>query len=335
MLERLRTSFVYQVLYASINEYNVGRVSRMSAAVAYRALFALAPVFIISVGILGLVLGSDLEAQQEIYEGIETVLGSDVADALQTFLGTALAGSSSATIVGFVLLLWTSSSLFYEVQNDLNDIFHVPYEETAGALEFLKKRGWGFLWAVGLGLTVLAVWMVNIFWQYLEGFFEDRGLIALHQVLDALTPIVTMIFLPVLFALLFQTLTDVKVPRRALIRGSVYVAVAFVLAGLGAELYFAWSEDTSAATVAGSLFVIIFLAYVLSGVFLFGGVVTKVYSDFLTHGDVRAPTERKQTLLDESLAVDLVVAEPPTPLPVGAVTGFLAGLFVGWRRSRD
>ena len=107
---KTRSQFGYDMLYASVNEYNMGRVSRMSAAVAYRTLFAIAPVFIISVGILGFIVGSDTEAQQEIYVAIETVAGSEVAKAFETFVGTALAGSGSATLVGVVLLFWTTSS---------------------------------------------------------------------------------------------------------------------------------------------------------------------------------------------------------------------------------
>jgi len=331
---RTRSKFGYEVLYAAVNEYNMGRVSRMSAAVAYRTLFAIAPVFIISVGVLGFIVGSDTEAQQEIYAAIETIAGSEVADAFRTFVGTALAGSGSATVVGFVLLLWTTSSLFYEVQNDLNDIFHVPYEQTAGAVEYFKKRGWGFLWVFGIGMLVLALWIANIVWQYLDGFFDDRNLIALHQVVEALTPLVSMVFLPILFALLYQSLTDVRIRHRAIVFGSVFVALGFVVTAWGAGVYFTFSGSTSAAKVTASLFVLILLAYILSGVFLFGAVVIKVHHDYLETGDVISPTERREAMIAELAGTDVVVADPPTSVPVAAVSGFLAGLFVGWRRSR-
>jgi len=331
---KTRFQFGYDVLYAAVNEYNMGRVSRMSAAVAYRTLFAIAPVFIISVGVLGFMVGSDTEAQQEIYDAVASIAGAEVAEAFQTFVGTALAGSGSATIVGFLLLLWTTSSLFYEVQNDLNDIFHVPYEQTAGAVEYFKKRGWGFLWVLGIGLLVLTFWIVNIVWQYLEGFFDNRNLVVWHQVVNALTPLVSMLFLPILFALLYQSLTDLSIRRRAIVFGSVFVALGFVATAWGAGLYFTFSSDTSAAQVTASIFVLILLAYVLSGVFLFGAVVIKVHHDFLETGDVVSPTERRKSMIADLAAADMIVADPPTPVPVAAVSGFLAGLFVGWRRSR-
>lgn len=336
MWESIKTRFQFgsDMLYASVNEYNMGRVSRMSAAVAYRTLFAITPVFIISVGVLGFIVGSDTEAQQEIYAAIATIAGTDVAEAFKTFVGTALAGSGSATIVGLVLLFWTTSSLFYEVQNDLNDIFHVPYEQTAGAVEYVKKRGWGFIWAFGIGMLVLMVWIANIVWQYLEGFFDQRNLDVLHTAVNALTPLVSMVFLPILFALLYQSLTDVRILLRALVVGSILVGLGFVVTAWGAGLYFTFSSNTSAAQVTASLFVLILLAYILSGVFLFGAVVMKVHHDYLTTGEVISPTERREMMLADLVRADVVVADPPTPVPVAAVSGFLAGLFVGWRRSR-
>lgn len=336
MWDQLKTKarFGYDVLYASVNEYNMARVSRMSAAVAYRTLFALAPVFIISVGVLGFIVGSDTEAQQDIYEAITTIAGEEIARAFETFVGTALAGSGSATAIGVILLFWTTSSLFYEVQNDLNDIFHVPYEQTAGTVEYFKKRGWGFIWVFGIGLMVLLLWIANIVWQYFEGFFSNRNLDIWHDVVDALTPLVSLVFLPILFALLYQSLTDVRIVRRALIYGSVFAGLGFAITAWGAGIYFTFSSDTSAAQVTASLFVLILVAYVLSGVFLFGAVVVKVYGDYLAAGDVISPTERREAMIADLGGADVVVADPPTPMPVAAVSGFLAGIFVGWRRSR-
>lgn len=331
---KTKSRFGYDVLYSSVTEYNVARVSRMSAAVAYRTLFALTPVFIISVGLLGLIVGSDTEAQKDINEAITAIAGEEVTKAFQTFVGTALAGSGSATLVGVVLLFWTTSSLFSEVQNDLNDIFHVPYEKTAGAVEFLKKRGWGFLWGFGIGVLVLTLWIANIVWQYFEGFFLERNLDVLHTVVAGLTPLVSIVFLPIFFALMYQSLTDVRIVNRALIYGSVFAGLGFAITAWGAGIYFTFSSDTSAAQVTASLFVLILLAYVLSGVFLFGAVVIKVHHDYLANGDVLSPTERRELMIADLAGADVVVADPPTPMPVAAVSGFLAGLFVGWRKTR-
>ncbi|MEE9177246.1 MAG: YihY/virulence factor BrkB family protein [Acidimicrobiia bacterium] len=332
MVAKIRSGahFAFDILLASAHEYGVDRVSRMSAAVAYRGMFAIAPMLIIAVGVLGAVVGGSEEAQQEIFESIERFAGAEVADALTTFVSSAVTVGNTAAIVGIILLLWTASSLFYEIQNDLNDIFHVPYEYTSGVMGFVKKRGVGFLWAVGLGMTLIAVWFLNLLWRFFGGVFPD-DLAWVHRLIALLTPLVSVIVLPVLFALIFQSMTAIKVRWRAVWLGAVFTAVVFLTAAYGTGLYFAWEDGASALSLAGAFFVLLLLAYVLASVFLFGAVVTKVYDDFLDAGDIMSPSLRDK---EPGPTPNVLIAEPPEAVPVATVLAFLGGLFVGWRRNR-
>ncbi len=332
MVAKIRSGahFAFDILLAAAHEYGVDRVSRMSAAVAYRGMFAIAPMLIIAVGVLGAVVGGSEEAQQEIFESIERFAGAEVADALTTFVSSAVTVGNTAAIVGIILLLWTSSSLFYEIQNDLNDIFHVPYEYTSGIMGFVKKRGVGFLWAVGLGITLIAVWFLNLLWRFFGGVFPD-DLSWVHRLIALLTPLVSVIVLPVLFALIFQSMTAIKVRWRAVWLGAIFTAVVFLTAAYGTGLYFAWDDGASALSLAGAFFVLLLLAYVLASVFLFGAVVTKVYDDFLDAGDIKSPSLRDK---ETGPTPNVLIAEPPEPVPVATVLAFLGGLFVGWRRNR-
>jgi hypothetical protein len=72
---------------------------------------------------------------------------------------------------------------------------------------------------------------------------------------------------------------------------------------------------------------VIFLAYFLAAVFLFGAEVTKVYSDRLYERETSPAPGRLQ-----SGDPQVLVAEPPTGVPRAALVAFLAGLVVGWRR---
>ena len=48
-----RWSFSTEILTEAAREFGIDRASRMGAAVAYRTIFAVAPLFIIAVGIFG------------------------------------------------------------------------------------------------------------------------------------------------------------------------------------------------------------------------------------------------------------------------------------------
>ena len=318
--DRARLTFL--IFRHAAKSYAVHRVNRMSAAVAYRAMFAMAPLLLLATYVVGIAIGSSEAARAEILEVIDRVAGPTVLQAIETLLRDLTSTSSITGIVSVVLLLWTSSSLFLELQNDLNDIFSVPFEKTTGILETVRKRGLGFLWALGLGLILVAVLFLNSIWQFLSGLFP-ADLASVHEVVTLVTPLVSLLVLPLVIALFFQTLTQVKVRWRAVWWGAAFTAVAFLVTAYGASIYFRLSSG-SAAGIAASLFVILLLAYTLSSIFLFGAEVTSAYQTYLLTGHPPGVTSYD--------GEEVFVESPPQPVAISTVVGFLAGLFVGWRR---
>lgn len=324
-----KTKTALEILKMAGREYGEDRVARMSAAVAYRAIFALAPLVLLAVYVFGLILGSGSTARVEILEAVQRFAGESVESAVTTVLESVETSGNTAGLIGLLLLLWTGSSLFIEVQNDLNDIFGVPYEHTTGPLAFVKKRGLGFLFAAGLGLVLVAVVLLNSIWQFLGGLFPE-SLEPLHGLIAVLTPLVSLVVLPLVMALTFQVLSRVRVRWRAVWWGSFFTSVVFLAATYGTGLYFRLS-GASAATVASAIFVILLLAFVLAAVYLFGAEVTKVYNHYLETGELKRPRERQTVTQGQA---EVIVAEPSQPIPLTAVFAFLGGLFVGWRRDR-
>lgn len=319
-----RAKLTYQVFLAAGKEFGADRGSRMAAAVAYRVMFALAPMFLLAVTIFGAVLGSNDAARVEILLRVEEVAGSVVADALDTFLLSVEVSGGTAAVIGIILLFWTSSSLFIELQVNLNDIFDAPQERVSGIMGFLRKRTLGFLWVFGVGLSLICVWLVNALWRFVGDNILPPGADRAHFVLGLLAPVVSALLLPVILGLFIQTMSAVKIRWRAIWWGSFFTSVAFLAAAYGTGIYFSWDSETSASQVAASLFVILLLAFVLASVFIYGAEVTRVYNDYLATGEQvfgePAPPP-----------VETVVSEPP-PLASSTVLAFLAGLAVGWRR---
>lgn len=226
----------------------------------------------------GWVVGDSEVARERILESIAHLIGPGVADAIDSFMISAAETGGVAAIVGFLLFIWTASTLFIEIQNGLNDIFSVPYEETSGVIGFLRKRGIGSLWAIGLGLLTVAVWLLNAIWGWLADLivpdFEP-----LQILVGWLTPLVSLVLFPAIFALSFKTMVVVPISWRAAWNGGLFTALVFVGAALGARIYFAWDSETSASQVAGAVFVVLLLAYFLSSAFLIGAHMTRIFND--------------------------------------------------------
>jgi membrane protein len=316
-----------EILADASEGYGRHRDSRMAAAIAYRTVFALAPLLIIAVAVLGSFLGSRLEAQQQIYNAIADLVGTEVADVVDGILTSALNTSGTAYLIGGVLLLWTASSLFLELQRDLNDIFEVPHEEVSGIIAMARTRGIGFLWVLGLGFLLVATWSLNAAWGFIADLLPDN-LDTVNDVVSLITPLISVILLPLVFGLIFKTMTVENVPWRAVWVGGLFTAVVFLIAAYGVGIYFSIAGPTTALGFAGSFVVILFLAYFLAMVFLFGAEVTKVYADLLA--ERTAPPVVRPLYPDPQV----VVAQPPSGLPRAAFLAFLAGLIAGWRGGR-
>jgi membrane protein len=217
--------------------------------------------------------------------------------------------------------------LFLELQRDLNDIFEVPHEEVSGIIAMARTRGIGFLWVLGLGFLLVATWSLNAAWGFIADLLPDN-LDTVNDVVSLITPLISVILLPLVFGLIFKTMTVENVPWRAVWVGGLFTAVVFLIAAYGVGIYFSIAGPTTALGFAGSFVVILFLAYFLAMVFLFGAEVTKVYADLLA--ERTAPPVVRPLYPDPQV----VVAQPPSGLPRAAFLAFLAGLIAGWRGSR-
>lgn len=269
-----------QAVQEATKSFGRDRGGRMAAAVSYRTMFALTPLLLIAVSVFGLVIGGSDAARATIMETVEGLVGPSIAGALDMFMISASDTSGTAALVGFALFVWTASTLFMEVQNGLNDIFGVPYEATAGIIGFIKKRGLGFVWAIGLGLLTVAVWLLNVVWGWLGDLFPPT-FEPVHRLLAWMTPLVSLALFPIIFAVSFKTLTAVSIRWRAAWKGGFFTALVFVLTAFGARVYFAWDSDTSAPQVAAGVFLLMLLSYFLSTAFLIGAQMTRIYNDRL------------------------------------------------------
>jgi uncharacterized BrkB/YihY/UPF0761 family membrane protein len=184
-------------------------------------------------------------------------------------------------VIGFLLFAWTGSSLFIEIQNDLNDIFKVPQERTSGLGAVVRKRLVGVAWAVSLGLTVVPIWVANLGGEWFESLIPLEYDLA-HRILGWGTRLLSVGALTILFAVALKTMTRATIRWRAVLVGGVFTTTAFLLAAFGAGLYVAWDRGPSAPQIAGAFFVILLLASTLASVFLFGAQVTRVYNDHLS-----------------------------------------------------
>jgi membrane protein len=327
---------IVAIIRVAAKEFVVDRGLRLAAALSYYAVFSLVPLLFLVVAVAGFLLG-DPGAVRDLVDRVTEVAGADVGSTVESLLETVRSERGGTLSIGLGLAAFTGSTIFQQLQGVLGAIFHVPQEQRRrGIVGWLVRR------AIGMGaVLVLAVlaftpiiavgaieWIVDLL---------PDSLNPLRPVLRLGVPAVSVLMLMAVVGLVFQALTAVEIPWKAAVRGGATTALMGLTASLLVGLYLNRAGATGTLGALGGVAILLFFSYLLWIVLVFGAEVTKVYGDYLEHGDIAMPSEREDT-------PSIRPAARPVPAthhvgdggngPRRDVAGFIAGAAIGWLIGR-
>jgi len=264
----------------------------MGAALAYYTLFSLAPLLIIAIAVAGLVFGQDA-ARGEIVAQIQGLIGQEGAIAVQGLLKSANAPAQDilATAISIVTLVVGATTVFAELQSDLDRIWRVPAPARVnGIWSFLRSRLLSFGLVLGLGFLLLVSLVVSAaiaaFGKWSYGFFEGR-----EAYLHTLNFGISFAITTALFALIFRLMPRASIAWRDVWVGAAVTSLLFEIGKLLIGLYLGTTSVASGFGAAGSLVVLLLWVYFSAQVFLLGAEFTWVYAH--EYGSKRAQAEDK------------------------------------------
>lgn len=268
----------FDLLKTTASEWVEDKAPMRAAALAYYAIFSLAPLLLIAVAVAGLVLGREA-ASGALEQQLSQFVGPQGAQTIQQIMAnTDRAGANIiATVVGLIILLVGASGLFSHLQDMLNTIWEVKPAPQAGIKNKLRSRLSSFLMVLGVGLLLLATIVLSAALSFITGYLGDRipGSAALWQWVNLG---VSFIVLTLLFALIFKVLPDVKIGWRYVWLGALITALLFTIGKFLLGLYLGRSSMGSAYGAAGSLIVLLVWIYYSAQILFFGAEFTQVYA---------------------------------------------------------
>ena len=254
----------------------------MGAALSYYSLFSIAPLLLIVIGIAGLAFGEDA-ARGAIVAQLQGLIGHDSAQAVQSLLEAAHKPKQGvvSTLVGLAVLLLGASTVFAELQNDLDRIWRAPARRQAsGWWHLLRTRllsfgmilGLAFLLMVSLVLSA-ALAALGRWWGPAFGAWE-----ALAHTVDLF---VSFALITVVFALIYRFIPRVHVAWHDVWLGAAVTSLLFALGKFLIGLYLGKSTIGSSFGAAGSLVVLLVWVYYSAQIFLLGAEFTWIYAHAL------------------------------------------------------
>ena len=263
----------------------------MGAALSYYTVFSLAPLLLIVVSVAGLVFGEDA-VRGELFGQLEGMMGADAAHAIQGLLASVSTPSKGivGTVIGVAVLVIGATTVFGELQDDLDRIWRAPAREGSGVWALLRAR----LLSFGMILALAFLLMVSLvigavisalgrWWGPMFGGWE-----VLAQVVNV---VIGFALTTAIFAIIYKMMPRVRVRWHDVWIGAIVTALLFTIGKFLIGLYIGKSGVASGFGAAGSLILVFVWVYYSAQIFLLGAEFTWVYAR--THGSMQpAAAER-------------------------------------------
>ncbi len=279
-----------KILMATLNGFLDDRGLKLSAALAYYTVFALAPLLMLVISLIGAFLGKDA-IQNNIYPQIKSYVGSSAALQIQEMIkSVSLSGKTGiAVVTSIVTLIIGATSVFMEIQDSINIIWRVKAKPKKGWLKMITNRLISFSMIISLGFLLLVSLIISALVSALSTrithYFPE---VTIH-LFNLINLGITFIIIAVLFGIIFKFLPDVKIAWRDVRTGAFFTSLLFMLGKYLIGIYIQTTGTGSTYGAAGSLIVILVWIYYTSAILYFGAEFTQVYAE--EYGDKIEPAE--------------------------------------------
>ena len=248
---------------------------RLGAAVAFYTLLSLAPVIVIAVALAAVVYGRDA-AEGRLASEIAGVAGPAAAKTIQEIIkgGNQPRIGAIATVLGLAILAFGASSVFVELRDSMNTIWHVSlppcHSNAATMMRLVRERFYSFATVLGTGFLLLLSLVLNA-WMMAMRIVVPR----------VATWIISYLLIAVLFAALYRIVPDVELKWNDVALGAAITSLLFMVGKEFIALYFAHASFGVTYSAAGSPIVVLLWVYYSAQLFFWGAEFTKVYAQTL------------------------------------------------------
>ncbi|MGA7353905.1 MAG: YihY/virulence factor BrkB family protein [Candidatus Cybelea sp.] len=274
-----RATAVVPLIKETFTEFQRHKVQWLAAAIAYFTIFAVAPLIIVVVEIVGLFLGQHQAVLDSLYGYMSSSAGASAAHGVQAIVTATFSERKAGLLpqlVGWTVFVVGAVGLFSALQEAFNTVWDVTPEKKT-LLETIKRRALSFGMVLGIAFLLLVSLGVNAVLT-----------IASHAMVDVVpeSPTVAKLLdfgisvamVTALFALLFEYLPEQRIAWRDVWLGATVSALLFVVGQFLLGWYLGRSGVSSGYGAFGGLIAFLIWTYYSAQIMLFGAEFTHVYA---------------------------------------------------------
>lgn len=262
------------VVRHAVEGWFTDRCGSQAAALAFFALFSLAPMLVLAVAVAGYVVDA-AALPDRIFAELRYVVGLSAAEAVRATVAQARLSewTSEATIASIIVTVIGATATFAELKSALNVILGTEAAPTPA----FSKLTWAFVKARLLSAALVAgigfMLIVTLAFDAVIALLGARFSSALMWLRIDL--VASAAFLALAFTMLLAILPDVRVRWRDAAWGGVVAAAMFTLGKYGFAYYLAAAGTANAFGAAGSVAVTLMWLFYSAAVFFFGAEIVR------------------------------------------------------------
>src|SRR5690348_3036193 len=299
----------------SVKQWSDDYASSMGAALAYYTIFSIAPLLVIVIAVAGFFFG-EKAASGQIFDQLRGLVGEHGAATIQAAVASASQTGHGlfAAIAGIVALLLGATTVFNELQTDLDRIWDTPKPESSGIWGMVRSKVLSFGVVLGIGFLLLVSLVlsagISALGKFWSGWFPGWEIL-----LQAINFIVSFAVVTGLFALIYKLLPRCHIGWHDVWIGAAVTSLLFSIGKFLIGLYLGRSSVASSFGAAGSLVIVLLWVYYSAQIFLLGAEFTRTCS--YRHGSRRGKsmpaTAGKPTQVTQGAATPSTARPPREP----------------------
>lgn len=255
---------------------------RLGAATAFFTTFALPPILILFISVLGAIYPAS-QVRALLLEKLADLIGATGAELLAQIVTnvTNVQRSHWVTAAGLGFLLFVATTLFVVIQNSLNDLWQVrPRRQTGRLGRVVRERARSGLALLSTAVLAVAAILADSLLHVFGELVADFDLTVVLVLVRVLNNVVSLLILTAWFGLAFRNLSHARVPWPALWRGALLTGLLFEL---GERVLHLLLEPRNLGPIYGpasSLVLLLLFVFYSAMMFYFGASFTKVYAQY-------------------------------------------------------
>lgn len=271
-----------RMLSKSFVEFKNNEPLRLAGATAFFTTFALPPILIILVQVIGVAFRIE-NLRNKFFNRLAETLGKQSAmQVKQIFAGfTTLAKNRIITIVGFIFLMFVATTLFKVIKDSLNQLWNVKTKVRKSFVSQLKSRAISMIVILLSGFLFIGGMATEGFLVILQHTTAEFPVQAAGFLKSILNYIISVTIVTAWFSIMFKVLPDVKASWRVVITGGFFTGILFTAGKVIIRYALSFGNLNNVFGASSSLVLLLLFMFYSSFILYYGACFTKVFAAFI------------------------------------------------------